>query len=571
MNHLLALSVGPVQEFIAAARRTRDLWFGSKLLSDVSLAAAKSVEQSGGRLIFPASSGVDGGIANVVLAALDGPDPEQVARDAKAAVEKAWADKANEAFKEAQGVVRQDLWELQKDDVVEFHAAWVRGTGEYGRDRDRLMRLLAGRKNCRNFVWGQGRGGVPKSSLDGQRESVLKDPEKERWPQGCRAKLRVREGEQLDVVGLVKRVGGGRVAFPSVSRVAADPWIRGNKDRLDLLREVCDKLGNSVIRKLDVNKHPQFKDFPFEGGAVYKNRHKEIREEAERSESDFAPLIEALKGIPEPEPYLAVLVADGDRMGAVIRALPTADENRNFSKDLATFAEKAEAIVHQHNGVLIYAGGDDVLAFLPVDTCLNCARGLYDMFAQILAKYKSQEGSSPTLSVGVAVGHFLENLEDLLDYGRTAEKHAKTPDRDGLAVHLHKRGGSPIRVRMKWETGPDRVLAELADLIQTDAIPGKLAYDLQNIAVAYENWRRPEEALQKDVLRVISAKQPRGQRNAMPRIRQILKERGVNDAAGLRRFVKELLVARQISRANRQAGKAPASPSVPQRPEGDES
>ena len=41
----------------------------------------------------------------------------------------------------------------------------------------------------------------------------------------------------------------------------------------------------------------------------------------------------------------------------------------------------------------------------------------------------------------------MENLEDLLDYGRAAEKAAKEPDRDGLAVHLHKRGGAPIRVR----------------------------------------------------------------------------------------------------------------------------
>ena len=56
MSHLLAISVGPVQEFIAAARRTRDLWFGSYLLSEISRAVAKAVENQGGRLIFPASS-----------------------------------------------------------------------------------------------------------------------------------------------------------------------------------------------------------------------------------------------------------------------------------------------------------------------------------------------------------------------------------------------------------------------------------------------------------------------------------------------------------------------------------
>ena len=40
MSHLLAISVGPVQEFIAAARQTRDLWFGSYLLSERGTRAA---------------------------------------------------------------------------------------------------------------------------------------------------------------------------------------------------------------------------------------------------------------------------------------------------------------------------------------------------------------------------------------------------------------------------------------------------------------------------------------------------------------------------------------------------
>ena len=43
------------------------------------------------------------------------------------------------------------------------------------------MRLLAGRKNCRDFLPANGRPGVPKSSLDGLRESVLKDPDKEKY------------------------------------------------------------------------------------------------------------------------------------------------------------------------------------------------------------------------------------------------------------------------------------------------------------------------------------------------------------------------------------------------------
>ena len=57
--HLMIFHIGPVQEFIASARRSRDLWFGSWLLSELSKAAALEIVQQNGddlerSLIFPA-------------------------------------------------------------------------------------------------------------------------------------------------------------------------------------------------------------------------------------------------------------------------------------------------------------------------------------------------------------------------------------------------------------------------------------------------------------------------------------------------------------------------------------
>lgn len=43
MSHLIIVHIGPVQDFIATARRSRDLWFGSWLLSELSKAAARSI------------------------------------------------------------------------------------------------------------------------------------------------------------------------------------------------------------------------------------------------------------------------------------------------------------------------------------------------------------------------------------------------------------------------------------------------------------------------------------------------------------------------------------------------
>ena len=53
MNHLLQINLGPVQGFIATARRSRDLWFGSYILSELSKAVALALHTQGAKLIFP--------------------------------------------------------------------------------------------------------------------------------------------------------------------------------------------------------------------------------------------------------------------------------------------------------------------------------------------------------------------------------------------------------------------------------------------------------------------------------------------------------------------------------------
>jgi CRISPR-associated protein Cmr2 len=589
-THLLAISIGPVQELIAAARRTRDLWLGSYLLSEISKATARSVAEQGGTLIFPAPKGPDElashsplNVANVILAELTQAAPRAVAGAAKDAAKRAWRQFADAVGETNRSVLRPDIWETQVDDVIEFYAAWEAvpdGENTYQAARARVMRRLAGRKNCRDFAPAEGRQGVPKSSLDGLRESVLKNPKQ--WPKYQRRRLRVRPGEQLDVVGLVKRTWtpkDGPPRYPSVSRIAADPWLRGLLSSLgpDVLRplcDACDAVGQEGMHLLDVSAdsgHPHYRDFPYEGTAVFRSRHHELSEEAELSSAELQSLATALaeltRSAGEPNPYLAVLVADGDRVGRALSNMNTAEEHRQFSQQLSQFAEEARAIVHSHRGVLVYSGGDDVLAFAPVDHCLQCARALHDAFGSLMQPWAERTGMDLTLSVGVAIGHFLDNLEDLLNFGREAERHAKRPrttdgaqpERNGLAVHLLKRGGGPIRVRANWsDSSPelpaslDLRLEHLARLINKRAVSGRVAYELHRIAEVYDDWSEATvaAAIQGDMRRLIRAKQPRGE-SAMSEIAAAVEH--VNNAAALRRFADELLVARQVATAMRQA------------------
>ncbi|RRD64215.1 type III-B CRISPR-associated protein Cas10/Cmr2 [Fretibacterium sp. OH1220_COT-178] len=541
---LLQLSIGPVQEFIAAARRTRDLWFGSFMLSEISKAAAKALKDAKAELIFPEPDGdlnpkSELNVANVILARVHGGHAEMRALSDKtrtAAVErfKAFAD---EAYKKAERCIVKERWDKQIEDVIEFYAAWTEiGTGEgaYKAARQRVARLLAARKNLRDFLPYEGEFGVPKSSLDGLRESVFRDG---KVP--AIAGLRLKEGEALDSVGLIKRVAGDE-RFPSVSRVAVDPWVRGAREetlRVETLRELTPHC-EALVKAGAISRVRGGEAFPYEGTAVLLSRHASMlaecgdKEGANAACKAIAEILSRLRPQDRPlEPYFALLVADGDRMGAAISEIGDMERHQKFSSTLSKFAGKAREIVQEHSGVCVYTGGDDVLAFLPLDTCLPCARELHDAFGELLKDYKSiKDQRAPTLSVGISIGHAMEDLEDLLAFGREAEKVAKKgvgegslkakTDRNGLAVVVRSRGSGAVVVREQWGDRAEetRALAKVslderlhywARLFADGAIPNKFPYELRENVEFYRGWEAGDvlkAAMQDDIKRIFRRK-----------------------------------------------------------------
>lgn len=549
----MQISVGPVQEFIAAARRTRDLWFGSFMLSEISKAAAKAVKDAGAELIFPEPNGdlcpkSDLNVANVILARASG-DAEAMnalAEKAREAAVARFKEFAAEAYEKAKRWIVKERWDRQIEDVIEFYAAWTEiGTGEgaYKAARQKVARLLAARKNLRDFLPHEGEFGVPKSSLDGLRESVFRDGKVPPI-----AGLRLKEGEALDSVGLIKRIAGDE-RFPSVSRVAVDPWVRGAKE--ETLRELAPHC-EALVKAGAISRVRGGEAFPYEGTAVLLSRHaamltecelkyrpeekEEVREKVRAACRGINGVLSALKPQDRPqEPYFALLVADGDRMGAAISEIDSIERHQEFSKTLSKFAGKAKKVVESFHGVCVYTGGDDVLAFLPLDTCLACARDLHEAFGELLKDYvSSKDQKSPTLSVGLSIGHAMEDLEDLLEFGRGAERVAKKGirdeaadqgvDRNGLAVVVRSRGSGAVLVREQWrcndkegredtlalaEVSLDERLQYWARLFSDGAIPNKFPYELRENAKFYREWEAGEvlkTAMRDDIKRIFHRK-----------------------------------------------------------------
>jgi CRISPR-associated protein Cmr2 len=515
--HLLLVTLGPVQDFIAQARRTRDLWYGSHLLSELGRAAARALVDGGAKLIFPALQAGDPqldaclaplrpdntppqNIANKLLAeAPDEVEPQRLAKAARKAVADYWCNEVAAPVKtKCAGLLAQNIdavWNEQTDSFLEFTASWL-PLGDYAATRRQLEQAIAGRKLLRDFdPWTQGRGNVPKSSLDGARESVLLPP-RQRASDKVR-RYRIADGEQLDAVGLVKRAGGEPDQFVPVVNVALASWFARASQvastELDALKTACRDAGISRVARTDL---PCVSPFAFDGSVLLPSRWRSVFEERGLQGDPEAwghqhvrPLFRKLD---EPYPYVACLVADGDRMGRAIDGVGSADAHRAFSKALAGFADAARRVVEQqHRGALVYAGGDDVLAFVSLPEALACADALRTAFESAMATACGSLASDerPTLSVGLGIGHVMESMGDLLTLGRQAEREAKR-DRNALAVLVDKRSGGTRTWRAQWNINPVRALNEATTLLR-DRIPSRKVYEIGSILTRLP---KPDEA-----------------------------------------------------------------------------
>ena len=653
-DHLLLVSIGPIQDFIASARKAQDLWFGSWLLSDLARAAAAELTTQGAELIFPGSLGStsvsqtqddDVSVANKILARLPdkvGGDVEKIVDAAHGAMKtrlsrlaKALLDNARKRADELGKHLEEDRARAQIDDLMEF--IWVAvplGAGDtaYRQARDRCEALLAARKNTKDWgsaaQWAQ--PGVPKSSLDGLRESVLDEyiyaaiKDKPGLAERARRAFGIRPAERLCGVGLLKRLGqeaevtdnddlrtllAGRPSFHSTSHSAAltlrrhlSPGGKGLAAWQNYLGHLGreDVLGKEAVARLKLtarrSEQPVYAFDGYDGSLLYperlldamRERHGVQKSRNELLSVDTRKEAEELRlavlracGVSEAPAYDALLLADGDRMGKAIDACANQTRHQALSQALDAFARSVRGIVGsaEHAGSLIYAGGDDVLALLPLDTALACADALRQRFAEALTEFKFKDKDkdkdkhdrAPTLSVGVAVAHHLTPFALVREQAKRAEKAAKET-RNALAISVDKRSGGEVLVSGSWDDGTPTFFARLQQWKQFYAgkeIPHGLLHDIEAIIGLAEPGRHPRanaagedeqlgRMLRHELTRVLVRKEPdSGKRDHLSKNVNAALHAAGNDAknkttaASLRQLADELYVALELVRADR--------------------
>lgn len=516
MSTYLHLTIGPVQGFIAQARRTSDFWAGSRILSWLAGAALLSIRHRvpDAEVVVPRISNLDDvdelrdyvsnpdvGLPNRVLARerKRGFDPglaRQVADD----VRRAWVAAA-------QAIWERDLAGLAYEHLDYTKEVWDRQIGSYfeiawvlGGEIADVEKALAGRKRLRLHTRATEPGG--KCTLIGglqelsaadtivARELGLGMPPDRRQPRsaadlieavGRRKALRLsfwnavrsirggasefKQGEVLSAIAFVKRrwhhgdvnvvAGKGLPMLPQVraprrprstSDIAVRPWlqhavVQADADALGRLADVVAEVSSRVPRppraprrRSDAVRALLRADGAvfYAGGLEYDLDEKQVRQ-VDRA-------IESLRLSQSPSRYYAVLRMDADKRGG----------DQNPGKLFIAFAREAPTIVGRHSGQAVFSAGDELVAFLPRQTALECCVALRELFVKL---GREHELTGMTISAAIVYAHVKAPLMRVLSYAEeTLSSVAKeATGRDALAVMVVKRSGTRAAYSAPWD------------------------------------------------------------------------------------------------------------------------
>lgn len=541
---LLSFKLGPVQTFIAAARSLRDLLSGSFLLSHLAFAGIRAVIERCGptALVYPHLRGLP--IMDLWLreqgVKLPAPQPEDLARPSVphrflALVPYSLCDELKQAVREAvtaewtaiAGAVRREfeqnigkdwpgwdrLWEAQARTFWDIRVAVVplRGPDHAALLGEERVKSL---QDLRALGW---TGDVPPGYW--QRAVEISARTMEAETRLCHVPAYNAEGptpQKCTLLGTFEQLG------PAVLSESRKFWAAvaacWSEFKADVNGPAKDRLcAVSLVKR---------RAFP----AYFKRRLGLTWE-------DFRfPDTQELAGAGKK--YYALLAMDGDDMGKWLsgensprveeilhpkmldwqRSQPEAAKalklrrpvspalHASISEALTRFAVRVvPEVVERCSGRVIYAGGDDVLAAMPVDKAITCARLLREAFS-----HEEAMGARASCSAGLALAHIKEDLRYALEAARRAENQSKARGKNRITVAALRRGGEHSFATCPWSylTTLERQIEEFGPLARSD----RWTYVLRRQWPMLEAL--PVEAFKAEMKRLLSHGEKTGQPDA---------------------------------------------------------
>lgn len=153
--------------------------------------------------------------------------------------------------------------------------------------------------------------------------------------------------------------------------------------------------------------------------------------------------------------YYAIIQADGDRVGTLLKNL-VEEEITDFSSKLFEYSNDLTDILSRYGGSLIYAGGDDLLALVPVYQ--KDGKSLLTLCDEINKKFQGKLASnSVSISFGISIFYYKYPLYEAFKQAQYqlfgVAKGEK--DKNCIALRVQKHSGQSISLIIKNKSASD--------------------------------------------------------------------------------------------------------------------
>ncbi|WP_431887558.1 Cas10/Cmr2 second palm domain-containing protein [Nocardiopsis alba] len=482
---LVVVALSGVQRFITESRTTADLRSASQIVAHLAVKAVRHLHDTHkARIVFPSLSegrvrGADDGMPNRIVALVPTGQGPNAASATSEHLTEVWEGWVAEVF-------GQPMHSVPGWPVVQWVSVPA-AVGPYPDQWREAQRALAERKTVRDFA----------QPWDEPEELCTLSP---RWrsvapPAVVEKRRKHMAGENLAVANWVKRLWhretrtGRSPGFASTNALASSPYraevLRLWEEDADIadavgdLRLCAEELGDDPVSELPLERLPRVADS--EEADWVRGRGSRwvfpaswhldaLAREFERDRADpaFARTVrdgwEAASRLVEImarhkvdplTPHLAVLVQDLDSMGRHLSGRRThpdreplevdEESHSDVSRLLSQVAADQRAAIDAAGGVVVYAGGDDLLALVPAATALEAARACQETIPPSL----------PTASTGLLFFHHGSSLGQALGRARDLLDLAKErPGKHALGVGFVRHSGAHAHCVLPWSADP---------------------------------------------------------------------------------------------------------------------
>lgn len=467
-TYLFLLTIGPVQAFIAQARKTVDLYAGSKILTELTKTGIAYIGRH--KIVFPYAKYETekdweevNSLPNRFVAQLSGTESEvnQLGKDTEDAIRAKFKSISENALNDAK-ISAFPAFEQQIEQHLDIYWAAIELGSDYKETYEKLEQVIGSLKNMRQFQQytydGIGEKGR-KCSIDGERNAIIyrEKPEKKKpfaLSSHKTTNYKLDEGEALSAVSYTKRAYKAE-SFPSTASIAlmhVHHVLKNDSSTKDSYEELL-KIDEQFFYRENLNantpkisqkildSHKNYWDIAQKKGFKSSDKHK----------------------------YYAVLTFDGDSMG---KWLGGANVNgsleafhEDFSKHLSAFAKKADEIIKKEvKGYTVYAGGDDYLGFVNINYLFGVLQELQEAYktevSNPLATYR-KDGKEITFSAGICIAHYKEPLRLVLQQAHAMMDKAKDIDDDKNCFGISVIKGSGENLETVWKNEHIGLLEEI--------------------------------------------------------------------------------------------------------------